>query len=66
LFDGPTIAELAAAMTSFQDKAEVGPKAITRDTDRDAQELLTRIDQLTDEQVESLLREALAETGDNE
>jgi acyl carrier protein len=66
LFDGPTIAELAAALSRFQNKAEARPKAITRDTDRDAQELLTRIDQLTDEQVESLLREALAKTGDNE
>ena len=61
LFDGPTIAELAAALTRFQHKAEARPKEITRDTDRDAQELLTRIDQLTDEQVEALLNETLAE-----
>jgi amino acid adenylation domain-containing protein len=61
LFDGPTIAELATAMTRFQDKAETRPKAITRDTDRDAQELLTRIGQLTDEQVEALLNRTLAE-----
>jgi len=37
------------------------PKAITRDTQGDAQELLSRIDQLTDEQVESLLKETLTE-----
>ena len=65
LFDGPTIAELATAMTRFQDKAEAKPKAITRDTDRDAPELLTRIDQLTDEQVEALLNKTLAEDTQN-
>jgi len=65
LFDGPTIAELAMAMTTFQDKAEATPKAITRDTNRDAQELLTRIDQLTDGQVESLLNKTLTEDTQN-
>jgi hypothetical protein len=52
-------------MTRFQDKAEARPKAITRDTDRDAQELLARIDQLTDEQVEALLNKTLAEDTQN-
>jgi acyl carrier protein len=66
LFECPTIGELAAAILEFQKKEAHLPKAITRNTHRDAQELLARIDQLTDEQVESLLREALAETGDNE
>ena len=63
LFECPTIEELAASILEFQQKAEGQlPKAITRDTQGDAQELLARIDQLTDEQVESLLKETLTES----
>ncbi|HAF13801.1 MAG TPA: non-ribosomal peptide synthetase [Blastocatellia bacterium] len=66
LFECPTIEELAASILEFQQKAEAHlPKAITRNTQRDAQELLARIDQLTDEQVESLLKETLAESTRN-
>jgi amino acid adenylation domain-containing protein len=62
LFEGPTIDQLAASIIKFLQNAEAkSPKTITRNTDRDAQELLARIDQLTDEQVESLLNEKVAE-----
>jgi len=63
LFEFPTIEELAASIREFQQKAEGQlPQAIARDTQGDAQELLSRIDQLTDEQVESLLKETLTES----
>jgi acyl carrier protein len=60
LFECPTIDEFAASIIEFQQKTEAKfPNTITRDTDRDAQELLASIDQLTDEQVEILLNEKM-------
>ena len=66
LFECPVVAELAAAIGEFQKTAAISAQpAITKDTNRDAQDLLTRIDQLSDEQVEALLNEALAENTRN-
>jgi acyl carrier protein len=62
LFESPTVAELASAVVEFEKKAEmVPPLRITRGIGRNAQDLLSKIDQLTDDQVDSLLNEALAE-----
>src|SRR6266498_22226 len=67
LFESPTVAELATAVLDFEKSADSrSPLPITRDTNRDAQDLLVRIDQLTNEQVTALLNEALAETGEVE
>jgi len=65
LFEFPVVAELAASIVEFQKKEANAPQVITRHTDRDAQDLLARIDQLSDEQVESLLNQALAENTPN-
>ena len=60
LFEFPTVAELAVAIVEFRKQAATNmPPAIT--ADREAEELLANIDQLTDEQVEVLLNRALAE-----
>jgi amino acid adenylation domain-containing protein len=64
LFDFPTVAGLATAITAFaKDAPTRAPQAITRERDREAEDLLANIDQLTDEQVEALLSETLAERG---
>ncbi len=66
LFECPTIEELVPSILEFQRKAEAHlPNAIAKNSQSDAQELLARIDQLTDEQVESLLWETLAERTQN-
>jgi len=59
LFDSPTVAGLAVGIVEFEKKAATNiPAAITRDA-REAEDLLARIDELTDEQVEALLSETL-------
>jgi amino acid adenylation domain-containing protein len=66
LFEFPVVADLAASIVEFQRKSEAkAPQVITRNTDRDAQDLLAKMDQLSDEQVEALLNEALAESPQN-
>jgi acyl carrier protein len=61
LFDFPTVSGLAAAIATFNPGASAGtPQLITRDADREAEDLLARIDELSDEEVEALLSEALA------
>jgi 2-polyprenyl-3-methyl-5-hydroxy-6-metoxy-1,4-benzoquinol methylase/acyl carrier protein len=61
LFEFPTVSGLAVAIVEFERKAETGaPTVITRRPELEASDLLARIDQLTDEQVESLLNETLA------
>ena len=60
LFDFPTVAELAVGIAEFERNASTGaPTVITKETDQDAEDLLARIDELTDEQVEALLSETL-------
>ncbi|MEP6703341.1 MAG: amino acid adenylation domain-containing protein [Acidobacteriota bacterium] len=62
LFDFPTVAGLATAITSFAEGSSNNqPKAITKGSDRAAADLLANIYQLTDQQVEALLSEALAD-----
>jgi amino acid adenylation domain-containing protein len=62
LFDFPTVAALATAMATFAKGSPTSaPKAITRNTERETEDLLANIDQLTDEQVDALLSETLAE-----
>jgi acyl carrier protein len=59
LFEFPTIAGLAAAIgeASMQARSAL-PSAITRSADGAAADLLENLDQLTDEEVEMLLKEA--------
>jgi acyl carrier protein len=67
LFESPTVAELASVIVEFDTPMKNGATGtITRDMNDEAAELLARIDQLPDEDVEALLLQALAEAGDNE
>jgi acyl carrier protein len=62
LFDFPTVAGLATASAEFSGGSPgMTSNTITRTAERTAADLLAQIDQLTDEQVEALLSEALAE-----
>jgi acyl carrier protein len=62
LFEFSTVAGLASAVDDFDKTAAVhAPSVITRDSDRRAEDLLATIDELSDEQVEALLGETLAE-----
>ena len=62
LFEFSTVAELASAVDDFDKTATANaPSIITRDPDRRAEDLLATIDELSDEQVEALLGETLAE-----
>ncbi len=67
LFESPTVAELASVIGEFASAMKNGAAiTITKNTNGEAGELLTRIDQLSDEDVDSLLLQVLAETGNNE
>ena len=66
LFELPTIAGLAAAIGEAQtDPEAAAPLAITRSVAGAAADLLDNLDQLTDEQVEMLLNEALRDNAGN-
>ena len=66
LFESPTVAELASVILEFHTPPKKGASnAITRDPHGEAEELLTQIDKLSDEEVDSQLRQALAETVNN-
>ena len=63
LFESPTVAELASVIIQFENPSKNGTaNTITRDSHREAEELLIQIDKLSDEDVDSLLRQALADT----
>jgi len=65
LFEWPTIAELGLVIKEFEDTSKNGAaNIITRDPHGKAEELLTRIDKLSDEDVDFLLRQALAENNE--
>jgi amino acid adenylation domain-containing protein len=67
LFESPTVAELAPVIVQFELQMKNGvARTITRDKNSEAEELLGKLDQLSDEDVDSLLQQALAETGDSE
>lgn len=62
LFEFPTVAGLASAVDDFDKGATANaPTVITRHSYREAEDLLARIDELSDEQVEALLGETIAE-----
>jgi len=66
LFESPTVAELASVILEFHTPPKKGASnTITRDPHGEAEELLTQIDELSDEDVDSQLRQALAETVNN-
>jgi hypothetical protein len=62
LFESPTVAELSRALVEFETR-ENGPKAdaITRTHNLAAEDLLANIDQFTEDEVDTLLTDALAE-----
>ena len=65
LFEWPTIAELGLVIKEFEDTSKnSAANIITRDPHGKAEELLTRIDKLSDEDVDFLLRQALAENNE--
>jgi acyl-coenzyme A synthetase/AMP-(fatty) acid ligase/acyl carrier protein len=67
LFESPTVAELASVLLEFDKPSKNGAtNTIIRDRTGEAEDLLTRVDKLTDEDVDSLLRQTLAETVNNE
>jgi acyl carrier protein len=59
LFEAPTVANLALAITESQAEPKNGP--ISKVGLGDDDQILSRLDQLSDEEVDSLLHEALAE-----
>jgi acyl-coenzyme A synthetase/AMP-(fatty) acid ligase/acyl carrier protein len=66
LFEFPTVAELASVIIELENPSKNGNgNTITRDSYGEAEKLLKRIDELSDEDVDFLLRQVLAET-DNE
>jgi acyl carrier protein len=59
LFEYPTVAGLAAAIDAAHGQAEpLAPSVITRSEDAAAADLLANLDQLTEAEIEMLLREA--------
>ena len=67
IFEAPTVAELAAILDRKTSQPAVTPlQPLTRSQSisaRHAQELLERLDQLSDTEVESLLQQISAESG---
>ena len=62
LFEFPTISELATVLEEYRKTdQEHGAEIITRAVDSEAEELLARIDELSDEDVDVLLNDVLAE-----
>jgi amino acid adenylation domain-containing protein len=60
LFENPTVAGLARGLDEFRRASPAAQAAIiTRSADNDAEDLLARIDELSDEQIEALLSETL-------
>ena len=67
LFESPTVAELSGFIVQLQTEMKtLPPTTITRHVSDEAADLLTRLDQLSDEDVDSLLREAMADSGNKE
>ncbi len=67
LFESPTVAELASVLVELENPLKKGSAStITNQRNGEAEELLSRIDRLSDEDVDSLLRQTLAETVNNE
>ena len=62
LFDSPRLSEFASAIDRFRNiQPAERPKILKREPEDYAQSLLERIDELSDEDVEALLNEALAD-----
>jgi len=67
LFESPTVADLAIAITQIHDdEIDLPPSTIPRHSIDDADELLRKIDEMSDEDVDSLLREVMADSANNE
>jgi acyl-coenzyme A synthetase/AMP-(fatty) acid ligase/acyl carrier protein len=67
LFDSPTVAELAVAMVKLEAGAkDLPPTTITRHSTDQADELLSKLDEMSAQDVDSLLREMMADSANNE
>ena len=63
LFESPTIAELAETLKKIREtEGSFEPQAIAKDKTHDAGELLAKIDELSDGEVDALLADLLAES----
>ena len=66
LFESPTLVELASVIIELENLRKNGnANTITRNSYGEAETLLTRIDELSDEDVDFLLRQVLADASDN-
>jgi hypothetical protein len=62
VFEAPTIAELAAAIAKLEEQPVINNTKISRRIDgRRAGDLLSKIDELSDTELDTLLAEMLAE-----
>jgi amino acid adenylation domain-containing protein len=67
LFESPTVAELSSIIVQLQAELKtLSSSTITRHPRDDAAELLMNLDQLSDEDVDALLREVMADSENNE
>jgi acyl carrier protein len=57
LLEGPSLSQLAAQLLEQMDASSVPPKPGAPETEEEHEELLAKLDELSDEEVESMLRE---------
>jgi acyl carrier protein len=62
LFESPTVAGLASVLSNYQSSGKTTtPAVITKSVNTETDELLEKLDQLSDEDVDALLQDALAD-----
>jgi len=62
LFESPTVAGLASVLSNYQSSGKTTTQTvITKSVNTEADELLAKLDQLSDEDVDALLQDALAD-----
>lgn len=62
LFESPTVAGLASVLSNYQSSGKAATQTvITKSVNTETDELLEKLDQLSDEDVDALLQDALAE-----
>lgn len=67
LFESPTVADLTVAIVQLEaDAKALPPSTINRHITEEPEELLSRIDEMSDEDVDSLLREVMADSANKE
>ena len=62
LFESPTVAGLASVLSNYQSSGKTTtPTVITKSVNTETEKLLEKLDQLSDEDVDALLQDALAD-----